>query len=38
MSVIEYTRDALREEASDITTVAYAEKLTAHARAVEVRA
>ena len=38
MSVIEYTCGALREEASDITTVAYAEKLTAHARAVEVRA
>ena len=38
MSVIEYTRDALAEDASDITAVAYAEKLTAHAHAVEVRA
>ena len=37
MSVIEYTRDALAEEASDITALAYTEKLTAHAHAVEVR-
>ncbi|MEA4824723.1 MAG: histidinol dehydrogenase [Clostridiaceae bacterium] len=37
MSVIEYSKEALAEDASDITTVAYAEKLTAHAHAVEVR-
>ena len=38
MSVIEYSKTALSEDADDITTVAYAEKLTAHAHAVEVRA
>ena len=38
MSVIEYTKEALSEEAEDITAIAYAEKLTAHAHAVEVRA
>ncbi len=38
MSVIEYSQEALREEADDITTIAYTEKLTAHAHAVEVRA
>lgn len=37
MSVIRYSEKALREDAGDITTVAYAEGLHAHARAVEVR-
>ncbi|MGI6337695.1 MAG: histidinol dehydrogenase [Eubacteriales bacterium] len=36
-SIIEYTRDALIEDAPDITTLAYAEGLTAHAHSVESR-